>query len=163
LPSYCRCCVANRFKWGNGEMPATDRRRERLSFGGNVKRTLRSWCPAHCGMLVEVEDGRPVRFIGDSSIPVGAGKLCIKATPTLELHEHRDRLNHVLKRVGPRGGGQWDQISWDQAMDEIAAKLEDIRLRDGPEALALPGEVTNAASPPDRGRSSSSRHCWQTS
>jgi anaerobic selenocysteine-containing dehydrogenase len=126
-------------------MSATDRRRERLSFGGNVKRTLCSWCPAHCGMLVEVEDGRPVRFIGDSNNPVGAGKLCIKATPTLELHEHRDRLNHVLKRVGPRGGGQWDRISWDQAMDEIAAKLEDIRVREGPEALALLGGTMHGA------------------
>jgi thiosulfate reductase / polysulfide reductase chain A len=108
-------------------------------FGGNVRRTLCGLCPAGCGMLVEAEDGRPTRFIGDLDNPTAAGKLCIKATPTLELHDHPDRLNHVLKRVGRRGEGRWEQIEWDQAMDEIAAKLGDIREREGPEALALLG------------------------
>jgi anaerobic selenocysteine-containing dehydrogenase len=90
-------------------------------------------------MLVEVEDGRPTRFIGDLENPVGAGKLCIKATPTLELHDHPDRVNHVLKRIGRRGEGRWERIGWPQAMEEIAAKLAAIRDRDGPESLALLG------------------------
>jgi anaerobic selenocysteine-containing dehydrogenase len=90
-------------------------------------------------MLVEVEDGKPVRYIGDLDNPVGAGKLCIKATATLELHDHPDRVNGVLKRVGARGGGQWERIPWEQAMDEIATKLSDIRRREGPESLALLG------------------------
>ena len=90
-------------------------------------------------MLVEVEDGQPVRFIGDRDNPVAPGQLCIKATPTLELHDHPDRVNHVMKRVGKRGEGLWEQIGWDQAMDEIAEKLRVIREREGHEALATFG------------------------
>ena len=121
-------------------------RRSRLTFGGNVKRALCGLCPARCGMLVEVEDDRPVRFIGDLENPTAAGKLCIKATASLELHDHPDRVDHVLKRVGRRGDGRWEQIPWEQAMDEIAAKLGDIRDREGPEALALLGGTQHGSS-----------------
>jgi thiosulfate reductase / polysulfide reductase chain A len=116
-----------------------ERRKTRLTFGGNVKRTLCGLCAAHCGMLVEVDDGRPVRFIGDQHNPGNEGMLCVKATATLELHEHPDRVDYVLKRAGRRGDGHWERIGWDQAMDEIAAKLRDIREREGPEALATLG------------------------
>ncbi|WP_052223426.1 molybdopterin-containing oxidoreductase family protein [Novosphingobium malaysiense] len=116
----------------------------RLAFGGNVKRTLCGLCPANCGMLVEVEDGRPVRFHGDPDNPVNAGRLCPKGSAVIELYEHPDRLNHVLKRVGARGEGKWEKIGWEQAMDEIADKLADIREREGPEALATLGGTQHA-------------------
>ena len=116
----------------------------RLTFGGNVKRALCGLCPANCGMLVEVEDGRPVRFHGDPDNPVNSGRLCPKGSAAIELHEHPDRLNHVLKRVGKRGENQWEKIGWEQAMDEIAAKLSDIREREGPEALATLGGTQHA-------------------
>jgi anaerobic selenocysteine-containing dehydrogenase len=120
-------------------MEKAQRSSGRLSYGGNVKRTLCALCPALCGMLVEVEDGRPVRFHGDPDNPVNAGRLCPKASATVELHEHPDRLNHVLKRVGRRGENRWEKIGWEQAMDEIATKLADIRKREGLEALATLG------------------------
>lgn len=115
-----------------------------LEFGGDVKRTLCGLCPANCGMLVKLEDGRPVRFHGDPDNPVNGGRLCGKAGATLELHEHPDRLNHVLKRVGARGEGKWETIGWEQALDEIAAKLAGIREREGPEALATLGGTQHA-------------------
>ena len=124
-------------------MPA-ERVSGRLSFGGNVKRTLCGLCGANCGMLVEVADGHPVRFHGDPDNPVNSGKLCPKGSAVIELYEHPDRLNHVLKRVGKRGEGQWEKIGWEQAMDEIAAKLGDIRQREGPEALATLGGTMHA-------------------
>lgn len=117
-------------------MDSEARGKGRLDFGGNTKRVLCGLCPVHCGVLVEVQDGRPVRFHGDPDNIVNAGKLCPKGSAAIELHEHPDRLNHVLKRVGKRGEGQWEKIGWEQAMDEIAAKLGDIREREGPEALA---------------------------
>ena len=120
-------------------MAEAGQRRGRLEFGGKVRRTLCGFCPAHCGMLVEVQDGEPVRFLGDPKHPANDGKLCIKAGATLEIHEHPDRANHVLKRVGERGEGRWERIDWEQAMDEIASKLADIREREGPEALATLG------------------------
>ena len=75
----------------------------KLTFGGDVKRTFCTLCPQHCGMLIQVENGRPVRFDGDRHNPVAKGKLCIKGTACIELHEHPDRLDFPLKRVGPRG------------------------------------------------------------
>ena len=96
----------------------------RLAFGGNVRRTFCTLCPQHCGMLIEVDEaGHPVRFDGDQENPVAKGKLCIKGTACIELHEHPDRLNYPLKRVGVRGENQWERITWEQALDEIAAKL----------------------------------------
>ena len=77
----------------------------KLTFGGDVKRTFCTLCPQHCGMLVKVENGRPVRFDGDRNNPVAKGKLCIKGTACIELNEHPDRLNFPLKRVGERGVG----------------------------------------------------------
>ncbi|WP_394659113.1 molybdopterin-dependent oxidoreductase [uncultured Novosphingobium sp.] len=120
-------------------MAEADRATGRLQFGGSTKRTLCGLCPTNCGMLVEVEDDRPVRFHGDPGNPVNQGKLCPKGSAAIEIHEHPDRVNFVMKRVGKRGDGQWERIGWEQAMDEIAAKLSDIREREGPEALATLG------------------------
>ncbi len=123
---------------------ASIRENGRLAFGENVKRTLCGLCPAHCGILVEVEDDRPVRFQGDPDNPVNFGRLCPKGSAVIEMYQHPDRLNHVLKRVGPRGGGEWEKIGWEQAMDEIAEKLAGIREREGPEALATLGGTMHA-------------------
>lgn len=110
-----------------------------LTFGSDVRRTFCTLCPQHCGMLVQVRDGQPVRIDGDRENPVAKGKLCPKGAFCLDVHEHPDRLNTPLRRVGPRGSNQWEAISWDLALDEIAAKLADIRRREGPEALGTLG------------------------
>lgn len=113
----------------------------KLNFadGPEVRRTFCTFCPQHCGMLFHVEGGHPVSFDGDRANPVAKGKLCIKGTTAIEIHHHEDRLNYPLKRVGKRGEGKWERISWTQAMDEIADKLRDIREKDGPEAVATLG------------------------
>ena len=56
---------------------------------------------------------------------------------------HPERLMHPLKRVGERGGGEWQQVTWDQAMDEIAVRLQKIVDQYGPEALAVSGSNAN--------------------
>ncbi|MBB3665521.1 anaerobic selenocysteine-containing dehydrogenase [Prauserella sediminis] len=108
--------------------------------GSEVRRTFCTLCPQHCGMLFRVDgEGEPQAFDGDRNNPVANGKLCIKGTTALEIHRHDDRLNFPLKRVGKRGEGKWERISWQQAMDEIAAKLRDLREQDGPESVATLG------------------------
>ena len=111
----------------------------KLEFGGDVKHTFCTLCPQHCGMLFKIRDGQPVAFDGDANNPVAKGKLCIKGTTILEIHDHDDRINYPLKRVGKRGEGKWERISWDQALDEIAEKLAELRDREGPESLATLG------------------------
>lgn len=109
-----------------------------LEYGGNVKRTFCSVCPAQCVVLVEVKDGKATRIEGYKDSPT-RGNFCIKGATSLQYHNSPDRLNYPLKRVGPRGGNKWEQISWKQALDEIAEKLAKLRDTDGPEALATLG------------------------
>jgi anaerobic selenocysteine-containing dehydrogenase len=110
-----------------------------------VKRTFCGFCEwaGHCGILVHVKDDEVIKVEGDPNSPFHpfpeAGKLCPKGMSAVEWHYHPGRLNYPLKRVGERGEGKWKRITWDQALDEIAEKLKEIRERYGPEALATLG------------------------
>ena len=81
-------------------------------------------CASGCGVLVHSTGGRVTRVTGDPDSPVNQGTLCVKGLASLEYLYHPDRLKHPLRRVGERGAGKWRQISWDEALDEIAAKLK---------------------------------------
>ena len=92
-------------------------------------------CPDTCGVVTEVEDGRAVRFAGDPDHPVTRGWLCAKVRPYLDHVYHPGRVLYPLRRVGPKGGGQWQRISWDEAIDEIARRWKEIIARFGAEAI----------------------------
>jgi len=94
-------------------------------------------CHGGCGALMHVRDGRLVKIEGDRDSPLSHGRLCPIGTVTVDLVNHPDRLKHPLRRVGPRGAGEWQRITWTQALDEIAGRLLEIRSRHGPEAIAL--------------------------
>jgi anaerobic selenocysteine-containing dehydrogenase len=81
-------------------------------------------CPDTCGMLVSVEDGVAVKIQGDPTMPFTAGTLCTKVAHYLERTYSPDRVLHPLKRVGAKGKGQFRRISWDEALDEIVARLK---------------------------------------
>jgi thiosulfate reductase / polysulfide reductase chain A len=100
----------------------------------------KGWCgPCHvrCGMLVQFENGRAVKVQGDPENPVNRGALCGRGQLILEHLYNPGRLNFPLKRVGGRGEGKWQQLTWEQAMDEIAEKLGKLRERFGAETLAF--------------------------
>ena len=87
-------------------------------------------------MLVTVEDGRAVRVAGDPDHPFTNGFLCTKVNRYVERTYHRDRLLHPMRRVGPKGRGEFERISWDEALDEIAGRLDAVRRSsDGPQAI----------------------------
>jgi anaerobic selenocysteine-containing dehydrogenase len=87
-------------------------------------------------MLVTVEDGRAVRVAGDPEHPFTSGFLCAKVNRYIDRTYHRDRLLYPMRRVGPKGRGEFERISWDSALDEIATHLNDIRRSpDGPQAI----------------------------
>jgi anaerobic selenocysteine-containing dehydrogenase len=92
-------------------------------------------CPDACGMQTRVSDGRAIEILGQQDHPVTAGWLCAKVAPYLERVYHPDRLLTPLKRIGPRGMGNWQAISWAQAIDEIASRWRDIIARHGAEAI----------------------------
>jgi anaerobic selenocysteine-containing dehydrogenase len=92
-------------------------------------------CPDTCGVLTEVQDGRAVRFVGDATNPVTRGWLCAKVRPYLDHVYHPDRLLYPLRRVGPKGGGRWRRVSWNEALGEIASRWKSIIAESGPEAV----------------------------
>lgn len=92
-------------------------------------------CPDTCALLVTVKDGVAVSVRGDPDHPTTHGALCTKVSRYTERTYHPDRLLHPLKRVGPKGSGQFAPVSWDAALDDIAARLQAVAARD-PEAIA---------------------------
>ena len=91
-------------------------------------------CPDTCALLVTVKDGVAVEVKGDPDHPTTAGVLCTKVARYTERTYHPDRLLHPMKRVGKKGGGEFIRISWDEALDTIAARLKDIAARN-PQAI----------------------------
>lgn len=91
-------------------------------------------CPDTCALHVTVENGVAIKVQGDPDHPTTKGVLCTKVSRYTERTYHPDRLLYPLKRVGPKGAGQFEQVSWDQALDEIATRLGEIAARE-PEAI----------------------------
>ncbi|MDR1604285.1 MAG: molybdopterin-dependent oxidoreductase [Gracilibacteraceae bacterium] len=107
--------------------------------GVEVRKCCCYFCHNNCGVLAYVKDGELLRFEGDPDHPASSGGLCCRGNLQLQHLHHPDRVNHPLKRIGPKGSGQWESISWEQAIDEIGAKLEQIRAESGAEAVATAG------------------------
>ncbi|UCE30338.1 MAG: molybdopterin oxidoreductase family protein [Burkholderiales bacterium] len=83
-------------------------------------------CPDTCAMLVHVRDGVAVRVSGAADHPSTDGVLCTKVARYTERTYHRGRLLHPLRRVGAKGEGRFVRVTWDEALDEIAARLQAI-------------------------------------
>ncbi|HYU18645.1 MAG TPA: molybdopterin oxidoreductase family protein [Chloroflexota bacterium] len=92
-------------------------------------------CPDSCGIVTEVQDGRVVRTSGDPDHPITRGWLCRKGNEYLERLNHPSRLTYPLRRLGPKGEGQFERINWDEALDTIAARWHEIVERWGPQAI----------------------------
>ncbi|MGZ3181288.1 MAG: molybdopterin-containing oxidoreductase family protein [Telluria sp.] len=91
-------------------------------------------CPDTCALLVTVENGVATEVKGDPDHPPTAGVLCTKVARYTERTYHPDRLLHPLRRVGRKGEGKFERITWDEALDTIADRLKAIARRD-PEAI----------------------------
>lgn len=92
-------------------------------------------CPDTCAMLVTVRDGTAVEVAGDPEHPFTRGGLCVKVDNYLDRVYSPDRVLFPLRRTGPKGSGRFERISWDAALDEIAAKFTAIADEYGPEAI----------------------------
>src|SRR5215216_1150319 len=92
-------------------------------------------CPDSCGWTVTVEDGAAVKLRGRADHPYSAGELCPKVNRFLDRVYSPDRLLHPLRRVGEKGAGEFERVSWDDALAEIASRLHGVIATDGPEAI----------------------------
>lgn len=96
-------------------------------------------CCGHCAVKVSVADNVIVDIAPDFESGL-SNEQCVYKKGRLsipEIHSHPDRLTHPLKRVGARGEGKWERISWDEALDTIADKLRTIKKESGPEYVVL--------------------------
>jgi anaerobic selenocysteine-containing dehydrogenase len=92
-------------------------------------------CPDCCSLLINVDDGKGTRLRGNPNHPITRGFLCGKVARYLEREYSPDRLLYPQKRIGAKGAGQFQRISWDEALDTIAGRLSAIAAEYGPEAI----------------------------
>lgn len=94
-------------------------------------------CKMYCGLIAECEDGKLVRLRPNPDYP-SPNKGCADKLPHHIKWLYSDiQIKKPLKRIGERGEGQWEEISWEQALDEIAAKLTELKGKYGPETLSV--------------------------
>lgn len=103
------------------------------------ERVIRTVCPLGCGIgcgiLAHVKDGVLTRVEpGDFA---GTSHICARGLSAPKLVYHPDRLKYPMKRKGARGEGQWERISWDEALDLIAANIREIGRKYGPNSFAF--------------------------
>jgi len=100
--------------------------------------TFCALCVSRCGATATVSDGRLLAIGPDPAHPTGRA-VCVKGKAAPRIVEHPDRLLHPLRRTNPKGADDpgWVQISWDEALDTIAAKLGEIAAESGPEAVVF--------------------------
>ena len=104
-------------------------------------------CPDACGVLITVDDGKATKIKGDPEHPVTRGFLCAKVAKYLDRVYSPDRVLYPMRRVDPKGPGRtnasvptqaqvvWQQISWDEALDEITSRFRGISAEFGSEAI----------------------------
>jgi anaerobic selenocysteine-containing dehydrogenase len=92
-------------------------------------------CPDQCGLLVHKKDGKIVKIEGDPNHPVTRGAICNKVrNMTARIYDPK-RLSYPLKRVGVKGEGKFERISWDEAIETIAARWKELIRSEGPESI----------------------------
>lgn len=94
-------------------------------------------CHGGCGVLAHVKDGQLVKIEGDPDHPWNQGRLCARALAMTQYVNHPDRITQPLKRIGKRGQGKYEEISWDEAFDIIERKMKKIRSDFGPESMVF--------------------------
>jgi molybdopterin-containing oxidoreductase family molybdopterin binding subunit len=104
-------------------------------------RTIRTVCPAHCGIdacgiLAHVKEDRVVKVSPADFPNPRYRRICLRGLSSLEVTYHPDRLKYPMKRVGERGAGNFERISWDEALDTIAEKFQVIATQYGWPAVA---------------------------
>ncbi len=107
--------------------------------GIEVRKSICTVCDpvTQCGLDCYVKDGRVIKVEGTLENPQNAGTLCAKGAAQRQWVYHEDRLRTPLKRVGPRGSGQMVPISWSEALDTIAERLQAIKAESGPESVVF--------------------------
>ena len=96
-------------------------------------------CPSGCGLRIRSVNHWPVKLEGIKDYPVNGGRLCPKGQSGLQVLYDPDRIPHPLKRKGKRGSGEWEKISWDEAIRLVTVRLKTLRQEGKPQGLMVMG------------------------
>lgn len=121
----------NEFKHANWQ-----REMEVYGFDEVVKSHCRM-CHGGCGVLVFVKDGKVAKITGDPDSPINHGTMCSKGIASTQLVYHPDRLTYPVRRIGPKGSGKWERISWDEALNTIAERILGYKEKYGAESVVF--------------------------
>src|SRR3989304_8841912 len=105
----------------------------RLPMEPRIVKTDCTLCYHSCGVEVTVDNGKAVKVAGLKGHPLTGGELCPKGEAMIENIYSPERLRHPMKKVE----GRWERIGWEQALNEISARLRDLKDRCGPEVLGV--------------------------
>jgi anaerobic selenocysteine-containing dehydrogenase len=94
-------------------------------------------CHGGCGVLVYTKHGKVEKIAGDPECPIGHGTLCSKGLASAQLAYHPDRLQYPVRRIGPKGSGTWERMSWDDALDTIAERILAYKETFGAESIVM--------------------------
>ncbi len=94
-------------------------------------------CFWKCGAIASVRDGRLWKIEGNPDDPLSRGRLCPRGTGGIGAHFDSDRLRFPLVRRQKRGQDEWARVTWDEALETVAGKMQAIKAQHGPEAVAL--------------------------
>jgi len=120
------------------EFTFSNAQREMEVYGyDSVTRSHCRMCHGGCGVLVYTRNGKAVKISGDPDCPINHGTLCSKGIASTQLAYHPDRLTYPVKRIGPKGSGQWKRISWDEALDTIASRILKYKEKFGAESIVM--------------------------
>ena len=92
-------------------------------------------CPDTCGLLLHKENGKIVKVAGNPDHPITKGAICNKVRNMAERIYHPERLQYPMRRVGAKGEGRFERISWDEAIHEITGKFSSISAKYGSESI----------------------------
>ena len=105
-----------------------------------TKKTVKSTCGLcymGCGILLHMKNGKPTKIVGDPESEINRGKLCPKGLASLEYLYNPARLKRPLRRRGSKNKGDWEEISWNDALDIIASEMLKAKAKNGPESVAV--------------------------
>ncbi|HML23446.1 MAG TPA: molybdopterin-dependent oxidoreductase [Aggregatilinea sp.] len=108
-----------------------------LNGGSHIYRSACALnCGFHyCGLSATVRDGHIVKIEAASFPDARYQRVCLKGISHVQMAAHADRLMTPLRRVGPRGSGRFEPVSWDEVLDAIAARMRALSAEFGPESL----------------------------
>lgn len=123
---------------------------ERIKIGGRPPEKwgnpLEEWipsiceqCPGGCGLMVRVVGGRAVKVLGNPLHPINRGGVCPKGLASIQSLYDPDRIQTPLKKVGERGEGKWQPISWEEAIAAVLERLHTLRGKNMPHSLIILG------------------------